>query len=560
MIDRIEAAALKALIHAGGELALIDVREHGQYGESHLFYAVSVPYSRLELELPRLVPRRSVRLVLLDHAQALVAERAYDRMLAMGYQNLAMLDGGIEAWKAAGFELFAGVNVPSKAFGELAEEAFHTPHIGAAELQARLAAGESIHVIDGRPLAEHQKMHIPGARCCPNGELALRIDELVPDASTTIVVHCAGRTRSIIGAQTLIQLGLPNPIFALENGTQGWTLAGLKLAKGPDTQFAAIPRPEPKASRKAAAKAWSESLGISSIKPSELAVMRKDQSRSTMLCDVRTAEEFAQGHLAGAQHTPGGQLIQATDQFIGVRGARLVLYDSELLRAQVVACWLHLLGWEVYCLDLQGFDFESQHLAQIAIELGTGSQELATHAHDVDRASLSHCDFAIPAYPYMTSQALAATLASEQGKHCLLVDVRPSMSFRRAHLTGAIWSIRPRLTDLLEQLSTKPQNIILLAEDAGIGQLAALECDTWFAQRASPIDIRICTEAPAQWEASGMSIHQSPNQPPDDTCIDFLFFTHDRHDGNLDAARQYLAWELALTGQIDKHERSAFRL
>jgi len=141
MIERIEAAALKTLIHAGGELALIDVREHGQYGESHLFYAVSVPYSRLELELPRLVPRRSVRVVLLDHAQALVAERAYDRMLAMGYQNLAVLDGGIEAWKAAGFELFAGVNVPSKAFGELAEEAFHTPHIGAAELQARLIDG-----------------------------------------------------------------------------------------------------------------------------------------------------------------------------------------------------------------------------------------------------------------------------------------------------------------------------------------------------------------------------------------------------------------------------------
>ena len=560
MIERIEAAALKTLIHAGGELALIDVREHGQYGESHLFYAVSVPYSRLELELPRLVPRRSVRVVLLDHAQALVAARAYDRMLAMGYQNLAVLDGGIEAWKAAGFELFAGVNVPSKAFGELAEEAFHTPHIGAAELQARLAAGESIRIIDGRPLAEHQKMHIPGARCCPNGELALRIDELVPDARTTIVVHCAGRTRSIIGAQTLIQLGLPNPIFALENGTQGWALAGLKLAKGPDTQFAAIPRPEPKASRKAAAKAWFESLGIGSIKASELAAMRKDQTRSTMLCDVRTAEEFAQGHLAGAQHTPGGQLIQATDQFIGVRGARLVLYDSELLRAQVVACWLHLLGWEVYCLELQDFDLESQHLAKPAPELGAGSQVLPTDARDVDHASVSHGDFAIPAYPYITSQALAVKLASELGKHCLLVDVRPSMSYRRAHLSGAIWSIRPQLICMLEQLSAKPQNMILLAEDAGVGQLAALECDAWFAQRSSPIDIRICTEDPAQWEASGMSIHQSPNQPPDDVCIDYLFFTHDRHEGNLDAARQYLAWELALTGQIDSAERSAFRL
>src|SRR3546814_16488770 len=72
-------------------------------------------------------------------------------------------------------------------------------------------------------------MNIPGAICCPNGELALRIGELAPDPSTKVIINCAGRTRSIIGAQTLNNLGIPNEVYALANGTQGWYLAPLPL-------------------------------------------------------------------------------------------------------------------------------------------------------------------------------------------------------------------------------------------------------------------------------------------------------------------------------------------
>ena len=75
-------------------------------------------------------------------------------------------------------------------------------------------------------------MTIPGSICCPNGELGYRVHDLVPDESTPIVVNCAGRTRSIIGAQTLINLGLKNPIYALENGTQGWYLEDFQRGGG----------------------------------------------------------------------------------------------------------------------------------------------------------------------------------------------------------------------------------------------------------------------------------------------------------------------------------------
>ena len=116
--------------------------------------------------------------------------------------------------------------------GELAQQAYHTPRVRAAELARLLADKKDVVVLDGRPFSEFQKMNIPPASSCPNGELALRIRDLVPSEKTHIVINCAGRTRSIIGAQTLINLGVTNPISALENGTQGWYLADLGLEHG----------------------------------------------------------------------------------------------------------------------------------------------------------------------------------------------------------------------------------------------------------------------------------------------------------------------------------------
>ncbi len=218
-LARTDAATLKDWLHDGQEIALLDVREHGQYGESHLFYAVNLPYSQLEFEAARLVPRKSTRIVVYDEGKG-VADQAARALRAAGYGQVTVLDGGVQAWQTRGYARFAGVNLPSKTFGELAEHALRTPAISAKALKQRLARGEDLVVLDGRPYAEFQKMSIPGAICCPNGELALRIDELVPDEKTTIVINCAGRTRSIIGAQTLINLGIKNPVYTLENGTQ----------------------------------------------------------------------------------------------------------------------------------------------------------------------------------------------------------------------------------------------------------------------------------------------------------------------------------------------------
>ena len=80
----VDAPTLKAWLSDGREIALLDVREHGQYGMGHLFFAVPLPYSRFELGLPGLAPNRSVRLVLCDGGDG-VAARAAARAAALGY-------------------------------------------------------------------------------------------------------------------------------------------------------------------------------------------------------------------------------------------------------------------------------------------------------------------------------------------------------------------------------------------------------------------------------------------------------------------------------------------
>ncbi|OZI59504.1 rhodanese-like domain-containing protein [Bordetella genomosp. 11] len=517
-IPSIDAPTLKRWLHDGAEIGLLDVREHGQYGEGHPFLAVSLPYSRLEAEAPRLLPRRGARLVAFDAGDG-VAPRAAAALRALGYTDVHVLQGGAPAWRAAGYTLFAGVNLPSKTFGELAEHIHHTPRISATELADRQRGGDKLVVLDGRPYTEYRKMNIPGGICCPNGELALRVQDLVPDADTTIVVNCAGRTRSIIGAQTLIDLGVPNPVLALENGTQGWYLADLPLEHGSQRKYADAISGDALPVLRERAQALARRHGVVTVDAAQVREWLADAGRTTYLCDVRTEEEYAAGTLAGAQHTPGGQLIQSTDQYIGVRNARVVVADDEGVRAPVVASWLRQMGWDVYVLA-EG----------VAADVAAPVPQVR-----------------LPAPPAIATADLAAALRDG----AVFLDVRPGMAYRKAHIAGARWTIRPRMGALDLPADAR---VILLAADPSVAALAARElAEMGIAQ------VRVNLDGPQAWRGAGLPMEAGDDVPADEDCIDYLFFVHDRHDGNKAAARQYLAWETNLIHQIDEQERSIFR-
>jgi rhodanese-related sulfurtransferase len=516
----VDGPTLKAWLSDGREIALLDVREHGQYGMGHLLFAVPLPYSRFELGLPALAPNRSVRMVLCDGGDG-IAARAAARAAALGYTNVSVLEGGVPAWSAAGYTIYAGVNVPSKVFGEIVEHARHTPRIAARDLEKMRGSGDNFVIVDGRPWAEYRKMSIPGGICCPNGELVLRIHDIAPDPQTKIVVNCAGRTRSIIGAQTLIDFGVPNPVYALENGTQGWFLAGLDLARNADRRYGEA-RAET-AEQRSRAQGFARACGAPSVTAAAAHAWLGDTARTSYLFDVRTAEEFAADSLAGFVHAPGGQLVQATDQWVSVRGARIVVYDREAVRAPVIAGWLRQLGHEAYWLA-----------------------DAATAASLDWRRSSAGVEPPVPA-SISADEAAAALRAGT----ATVLDLRPGMAYREGHIVGAVWAIRPTIA------AVRPATgmIILVADEPGIAALVALDLS-----EGGSNDVHLLAAGYAAWRDAGLPVEASPDRPSDADCIDFLFFTHGRHDGNAEAARQYLAWETGLLAQLDDQERGVFRL
>jgi rhodanese-related sulfurtransferase len=368
-------------------------------------------------------------------------------------------------------------------------------------------------------------MSIPGGISCPNGELALRAGVLVPNPETRIVVNCAGRTRSIIGAQTLIDCGVPNPVYALENGTQGWALAGLQLDHGASRRYGAPPASAGLDALRPRARTLAQARGVRFVGASEVAGWLADPSRTTYLLDVRTPEEFAARPVAGFVHAPGGQLVQATDQWIGTRGARIVLLDEELVRAPIAAQWLRQQGHEACVLD--------------------GGIASATAL-----AGLTGATASLPPDP--PGIAPAGLQERLRHAHAHLVDLRASMSYRKEHIEGAVWSTRARVASAVADAA---DFVVLVADQAGIAALAALDL-----AEAGVREVRLLDGGHEAACAAGLPMASSPHAPCDADCIDFLFFTHGRHEGDAAAARQYLAWEIGLVDQLDPQERGAFRL
>lgn len=328
------------------EIALLDLRYEAAFAAGHPLFAANMAADRIAVEAAVRLPRRDVPVVLYDDGEELVATGA-ERLAALGYSNVRALDGGLKAWRAAGYEVFEDVNSYSKAFGELVEARRHTPSFSADEVAKLIADKAKIAILDVRRFDEYATMNIPGSISVPGAELVLRAGQAAPDPDTTIIINCAGRTRSIIGTQSLINAGVPNKVRALRNGTMGWTLARHRLDHGADRR-GAIGSFEggPANAREVAYRA-----GVRHIGANEMSALVAETGRTLYRFDVRDAEEYAAGHLPGFRHYPGGQLVQETDMAAPVRGARLLLTDDKGVRADMTASWLAQMGWEVYVLE-----------------------------------------------------------------------------------------------------------------------------------------------------------------------------------------------------------------
>jgi rhodanese-related sulfurtransferase len=512
----VDPHAVKAMLSDGEELALVDVREELTFSQKHLLWARSVPLSRLELRFAQLVPRKTTRIVLCDDGDGL-AERAGEVLIRADYTDVSILYGGVPAWEKAGFEVFSGVNVPSKAFGEFIEHAEHTPSISAEELNTLLRKGSNMVVVDSRPFDEYQRVSIPTATNVPGAELVLRIHDIAPSPDTLVVVNCAGRTRSIIGAQSLINAGIPNKVVALRNGTMGWNLAGFTCDTGKskrklDVSSNGLER------AKAATERVAKRFGIERIDLAKLEAFRADATRTLYVSDVRNPNEYEAGHLPGAISAPGGQLVQATDQYAGTLGARVVLVDDAEVRAVMTASWLRQMGWrDVFVLVASG-------------------EETGVPAAPV---------LGDPPSPYRAIEVdeLVRLLAEHR---VTVVDLSLSPHYRRGHIPGAWFAIRSRLKPALAKIPIDGE-LVLTSEDGLLAGLAVRE--------ATP-GARYLRGGNAAWQAAGHKLSTESRML--DEPLDVWLKPYERAKDTAKAMSEYLAWETDLLPRIERDGTAQF--
>lgn len=522
----LSAQDVRALIVARdeSEIAILDVRPGGTFGDGHLLWANSLPLSALEMLVFDRVPRRTTPIVLCaaDASEDDMIARAAGKLAALGYTDIAYLEGGVAAWDAAGFEVFTGVNVPSKAFGEFVEHTYDTPRIPPEELKRMIDADEDIVVLDSRPMSEYNNMNIPTGVDVPGAELALRVHDMAPSPQTTVVVNCAGRTRSIIGCQSLRNAGIPNKVVALENGTMGWHLAGFDLEYGNTRRYGDLSA-EGLAKAQDCAARVRERFGVKTVDAATLAAWQSEEGRTTYLLDVRDPDEFAKSHVPGSRPAPGGQLVQATDRYVATLGARIVCVDDNGVRATMTASWLVQIGWDAVVL-------EPGALAM---------SETGAHAPAMPP---------VPDVPTIDATALAARMIQTH-----VIDVGDSLSHRKAHIPGSRFAIRANLPGNLADVS-EDRPIVLTSSD---GVTAAFACADLIAAGFKR-DVKVLAGGTAAWKAAGLPLKEGFENNLDPS-VDVWYRPYDMDDVQEGAMKQYLSWEINLVQQLERDGTTDFR-
>jgi rhodanese-related sulfurtransferase len=379
-----------------------------------------------------------------------------------------------------------------------------------------MRSGGDLKVLDSRPFDEYSRISIPTGINLPGAELVLKVRDTVPSPGTTIIVNCAGRTRSIIGAQSLINAGVPNKVVALRNGTMGWHLAGLACATGksdraPDVSGAGL------AWAKDAAEKVARRFGATRVDRATVDRWREDPARTTYVFDVRDPAEYKAGHYPGAISSPGGQLVQATDIYAGVLGARIVLSDDKEVRALMTASWLKQMGWQdVYVLREAGRETDTP--APILGSIPSDAAVEPSKVLEIDNVSV--------------------------------IDLSTSPHYRRGHIPGAWFAIRGRLDKALPKIPPR-QTVILTSED---GVLAAHAVEETRALTRTPV--HWLRGGNAAWAAAGFPLSTAEKMADDP--IDVWLKPYERPNDHEAAMNAYLSWEVDLLDRIKQDGTTHF--
>jgi rhodanese-related sulfurtransferase len=518
MNKTISCQELATLMASNGLFAVFDVRERGEYNDCQIPNTTSLPRSQIEFRIAELVPSRTIPVVVYDEGGKR-AEFAAETLADLGYAQVSILDGGLMVWRRKGRETVSGVNVPSKAFGEQVHQDRNVPDVSPEALKNLIDSNAELTILDVRTPEEYGRFCIPGGLNVPGGDLILWADEL--RHNPTVIVNCAGRTRSIIGTAALRRLGLTN-VRALRNGTMGWLLAGFQLESKPSRRGGAV-NSDSKAQALTTALSIAAEEKLTWITVDEFArFVSGSHATVAYLIDVRSEEEFAAAHIAGSINVPGGQAVQRADDFVPVRNAEIVFISNQSARAVMAAYWYSEMG------------FKQVRVLQGGLAAWQGSGQPLIGGVSMEEPS------SFSAAQRGTQYIDPATLQSEviSGSSTVL-DVSTSLEHETAHVPSAKWISRGWLDiKLPELIADRAQRIILTCRDGRQSTFAAQQL-----ARVGYANISVLTGGLRAWTTashrtdSGLSDALTP-------ANDVVLSPSIR--GNKEDMQKYLDWELKL--------------
>jgi len=527
VVRTIDAQALAARFVTRDRWALVDVREPVAYERRHIFGATSVPRQRLELRIGALVRDAATPIVLYDEGNGR-AERAAATLVRHGYRDVAVLGGGIDA--IAGntpLRVVSGTNVPSKLFGEEVLHGHDVPYVTAETFASWQASGRDVVLCDVRTPEEHGASCVPGALGAPSFAIALAAADLAA-AHETVVVTCAGRTRSIIAALTLRELGHAN-VVALENGLMGWRLAGREVEAGARR---AVPSPTEASVAAAlpASRRLADAAGVTRVNVPALRLLLDDPVRNAYAFDVRPVRAYAAGHIPGTTALPGGQAIQRTDDFVAIRSAPVVLVDTHGVEANLTATWLRRMGLPSVSVLDGGID--AWRAAGEPIAPGRGRDSPLGWTATLGSVRLE-------------SPSVCERMRAEGA---LVLDVDASRHFRAGHVPGAVWAPRGDLEDTIGRLAPSLATPLIVTCGTGTQSVyaaAALQAEGYR-------DVAVLRGGTRAWQESGRPLDPVALPPQDDELLP-------PYQRGLDAMRDYIDWEkllVAAGGDADLHGKT----
>ena len=519
MATAISCGAVKALLDGTIPFALIDVRESGEHNSTHIPDSSLIPRRQLEFQMSAAVPVKDVQVVLYDDDGSR-AKLAVATLEKMGYSKVSYLDGGINEWATEEFVTEWGSNVISKDFGEHMEVLHHVPEIDAKELHDRIERGDKLVILDSRTPEEYQRFCIPGGRCLPGGELSLRITDITKDldSDTTVIVNCAGRTRSIIGTRVLQRMGINN-LYGLKNGTAAWVLAGYELEVGGDR----LELPEVSAEGLAAAEAYAAKLaeedGVRYLDIAGLQdLMGKAAEETVYFVDVRGADEYEQGHIPGFRWFPGGQVVQRSDEVLVVKNTPVVFACDGKVRATQTASWYRQFGFkDVFVVD-------------------GGVTAWVDAGHMPDLTAVQQIPYGVAEAEQLVNMLAPQELQSDAPP--VVIFVETSQDFARGHVPGSRWIPRGSLEFQISNfVPTKDTAVAVICNNGQNAALTAVTLKELGYQRVSAL-----AGGMNAWRRAGLAVEQGLSgvmSAPSD-------MVPSGPDRNAADAITYLRWETAL--------------